>query len=1184
MRYLLLVALYAVIGLFGLSIARAAVLFQESFEHGAAGWTATDQAVVSDISRRPGGKSLVIKQWKDSEWDSAWLSPAMANPGKPIKFSFWAVGNYLTCTDFSYSGCMDVVNYAKDGKNLGGSVYMLNIPWDDARKDSMWGKLLPSGLVWNYYEGVYTPNGDTFRLLFHWPKPLARGDCYLTDVRVAEATPAELSATSTKTVAATDTTAQAPVTNLALEMSTPVSANLFYQQDPLLFDALLYAKDGKALSLPADAKLAYAITDFQHAPILAGEAMLANAKPITDTLFLRKFPQRKANTHVQFTVTDERARATGREFFLEVKVVSQGKTLALDTVPYGVVQPRKIDPADYDKCRFTTTFFSGDQSPAARKEAVAEKTGASWSEIYDYSWKSAQPHYPGPITFKDKLPAFPRVTYCPNLEQVRGRPDDHPWGAIATLCPKEALLPDPFHPGVKTFDIDGYVAYMVAYIRQNRAGIARVVPSGLERPIDDRTIELHKKAYTAIKKEFPDLPVGFMLYGISMNPSVDLDQFMKEKLYDYCDFVDTHIYASAVDWTEWGRMQRLYKAMGRTPLRFISTEFCRVGGMDQVQRSRDMIAAHLDCFAHGLDNLLYFNCVNGGPVPQPFLREPTDLGSDQTSGFMYLQRVNRPKVADTADGAGARLLDDSSTVPVLQAMTYYNLVQNFEAAAWRKTLAPDANSIAYLFDRPDTTIAALWMTNPVGTETVAVHTQVAFTVQDLFGRAERIQPHDGIALLTLDYNPQTLLFDRKVDDLQITPISGGLTAETIARGSSGNLTLRLPPVWKERTHCRLALAVDGDWPSIKAVNVTATPGKESVKTVSLSCDLHQRVGAYTLNGRIYVGKDLVGLLKTNLQIDELLKAEVEGVPLTQTTAPAIKVTLSNLQKTPAKGEVTFLDQRFAPGFAAELRRQPYVVPARGTASVLIPLDRNQVNLSTSYNLSIDVHDASGIAFTKSEEVAFRACERAPGKITIDGDLSDWQLDKRTPIPFEREFTGYGKPWGGPDDQSGVFYTMWDDDYIYFAAVIRDNSIVSRSMDINLWMDDNIMFGFYPWGWKQGENLHSGYYREHLGLCKDGVGRIFRVGNVDGGPANADSAKIVVKKTTDGLLYEWAYPKAAIFPQQLKAGARFRLSMLAFDCDQLPNGQYTNLSGIQIGGFNSNVDARPVKWREFVLTE
>ncbi|MDP6356499.1 MAG: hypothetical protein QF473_15415 [Planctomycetota bacterium] len=56
--------------------------------------------------------------------------------------------------------------------------------------------------------------------------------------------------------------------------------------------------------------------------------------------------------------------------------------------------------------------------------------------------------------------------------------------------------------------------------------------------------------------------------------------------------------------------------------------------------------------------------------------------------------------------------------------------------------------------------------------------------------------------------------------------------------------------------------------------------------------------------------------------------------------------------------------------------------------------------------------------------------------------------------------------------------------------------------------------------------------------------------------------------------------------KLVAGARFRLSLFPCDTDMTGDKKkpYSRLGGIQFGGFNANVDARPVKWREFVLME
>jgi hypothetical protein len=77
------------------------VLGQWSFAEGAAGWTPVNNATVSDVARRPGGKSLVVRQTSDAEADSAWLSPVLKNPGAAVRIGLWAADNYFTQKDFS---------------------------------------------------------------------------------------------------------------------------------------------------------------------------------------------------------------------------------------------------------------------------------------------------------------------------------------------------------------------------------------------------------------------------------------------------------------------------------------------------------------------------------------------------------------------------------------------------------------------------------------------------------------------------------------------------------------------------------------------------------------------------------------------------------------------------------------------------------------------------------------------------------------------------------------------------------------------------------------------------------------------------------------------------------------------------------------------------------------------------
>jgi hypothetical protein len=1195
------------------------VLFQATFakEKEMAGWAANNQATVSDVTRRQGTRSLLIRQWKDAEQDSQWLSPVISNPGAgAVKISFWAADDYRRQADFSYAASLDTVTVDGAGKQIAVSDYLTSIAWDDSRKwDELWGKLAVDGLVWKYYEVVTSP-GASFRLKYHWPKPLVLGDCYLTDILVTQATAADAATAAAPVKAEAQAQASGPSGNLRLELSTPVKANLYYHDDPLQFEAFVYSSDKTDFTLPPDAKLTWEISDFQASSLARGELPFADARPVADPAFyksrvLELAAGRSKNVTKSFVVEDPNAKMVGQELFIEVKLLAGGKVLAAETMPYGVVNPRPIDPRDYGKLRFIHEWWSDGIHFAKSKherQSLADKLGVGLSYGHAPSWKAVQPTYPGPYTFGAKWPAFPQKVLIFNLEQERRQKADAvSWGRTIqaqweSMIPAECIIDDPLHPGCPTFQIEPYVEFIVATIRHQRASIAMVVASGLERPVDARTIELQKKVYTAIKKEFPELPVGHMIYGLFMNPSEEKRQFVRENLFDYADFIDNHLYASGVDWTEWEDLQQQFEKRGKKTF-LISTEMAIVSGADHVSRARGTIMGCLDVFAHNMKTTYYFNQANhySEQYSPPICRD-IPKGSSQTLNFLHMQMVARPKVSPDivlANGSKDRWGPfeqggGTSYMPVLQTIAYYNTVQNYEATDFRETRRPDADSAAQVFDRRDATVVGLYMTKPVGFRTYAVKTDTGFTMQDMFGRNTHLTPLNGVALISFDENPTTLIFDKRVETFAIEPINGGMADATIAKGGTGQLAVTLPAVFSGNHSLRLACV----WAGAGEGALSVKAGKTATATLPIKIGAERMAGQYPLRTRLLDGEKVVGLLGSSLEVTELLRLEVTGLPLTATTDPAIEATIISLEEKPVTGVVSFDNRYFTTALRHELQEIPFQVPARGQVKVRIPVRRELVNLATAYEVPVTVRTADGKQLSRTEEVAFRACERAPGKIVIDGDLADWQLAERTPFSMEREFASWGKEYRGPDDLSAKVYTLWDDKAIYFAAVVKDDSYVNNADDIGIWFGDNIAFGFHPWGWKLGSKINTGYYREHLGLCKDGVARIFRVGNPTGGPAAADGASIAVKKVADGFVYEWAYPRECLFPMELAPGKRFRLSMGVWDMDWVDaNGEVvrekpaqdasvtlTKLGGLNFASFLANVDSRPEKWREFVLTK
>ncbi|MEI6422117.1 MAG: hypothetical protein WCP55_07850, partial [Lentisphaerota bacterium] len=787
-----------------LCTAFGAELDQWSFTGGAQGWIPAGEASVSEIVRRPGTKSLRISQSKDSEQDSSWMSPVIKGDGKAVRVCFWAADNYTKQPDFSYSAAVGLAPCDTDGK-AGIVQTWKNIPWDDSRVEQWWGPLTPTGLVWKYYEAVLSPGAKEFRVKFFWPKAIARGECLLGDVRVMETDSGKAGNNALTATATGDKKDNSPI--YSLEISTPATGNLFQSEDPLRFEFLLFDPSGKEIAKLSNPEIDYEITDYEMFHITSGKLSFDKASSCAVN---KNDKKRINNLRISHIISDTMAKEVGREFFLHAVLKDGGKVIAEDTITYGVVNPHPIEAKNLDKCHFVN--FTG--------ESLLTKMGVTYIHDWDYSgWKKAQPIIPGPIKI-DPKPALPKIVYCPNLEQIRGRKSDHPWGHVGSMAPEAGTLDDPFYPGCKTFNIDSYVEYIVARVRAQRESIAMVVASGLERNIDTRTIELQRKAYAALKKEFPDLPVGMMLYGLFGNPSSQAKTFMDEKLYECADFVDDHMYQPSMDWTEWDRIRKEVKAKGKE-LFFISTEFSRVGGNDQIERSRDMITAHIEALAHGMRMITYFNVP--ADVKEPVLRGGVG------DGFQWIQNMPRPQVSDAIQ---ADKRTNNSIMPLLQCLTYYNLVQNFETAEFKASFKPGKNSMAYVFARNGKTVCAIYQTKPALPEIIAVNSNVPFTAQDLFGRTERLEATQT-ALVTATGYPSILTFDQEIPKLYdagtaltiIRELESDMTVPLLPRGAKGKLKLTIPPAFSSAFNAELTGTVDGRWPKTEPQPIKFAAGQ-----------------------------------------------------------------------------------------------------------------------------------------------------------------------------------------------------------------------------------------------------------------------------------------------------------------------------------------------------------------------
>ncbi|MFQ6035140.1 MAG: sugar-binding protein, partial [Sedimentisphaerales bacterium] len=122
-----------------------------------------------------------------------------------------------------------------------------------------------------------------------------------------------------------------------------------------------------------------------------------------------------------------------------------------------------------------------------------------------------------------------------------------------------------------------------------------------------------------------------------------------------------------------------------------------------------------------------------------------------------------------------------------------------------------------------------------------------------------------------------------------------------------------------------------------------------------------------------------------------------------------------------------------------------------------------VGIFTLLSLSLAMAAPPAVHPTAGEPLVIDCLRGTPD--AIDGDLSDWKLEAMTPAVLdtkEQIYPGAAQgpaSWNGPEDSSGEFYLMWDDENIYLAVVMKDDKISMKKAGSSIWNADCIEIFF-----------------------------------------------------------------------------------------------------------------------------
>jgi hypothetical protein len=191
-----------------------------------------------------------------------------------------------------------------------------------------------------------------------------------------------------------------------------------------------------------------------------------------------------------------------------------------------------------------------------------------------------------------------------------------------------------------------------------------------------------------------------------------------------------------------------------------------------------------------------------------------------------------------------------------------------------------------------------------------------------------------------------------------------------------------------------------------------------------------------------------------------------------------------------------------------------------------------MGILTLLSLSLAIADPPAVHPKTGEDLVIDVLRGTP--YAIDGDLSDWNLGAMTPavLDVEEQLNSGQASWDGPDDLSGEFYLLWDDENIYIAVEVKDDKLSQNKTGGNIWNADCIEIFFSTLN-----AVPTGDHSEHYQYGFDFKEQTWNWCNIDSaGQSAIDYLEIGASLTADGYICEASIPYREITPLDWSVGS------------------------------------------------
>lgn len=1140
---------------------REKVIYQTGFEEGTrehpGEWEriAAPGTEVSTPGREGIGRALQITTFPENK-NPQWISPFIQTTSGLVCISGWMAPIFWESLTTDYRGQLEIACYNDKNEEIAVLSETGAYVWGVDNYCGEW-PITDKWRKWRYVEShpLQIPSGtSSVRILFRFNQNYAartKGMIWLDDVQLSTTQPE-------------DTTAKAldKLSSWRLMVNTPVAANIFWPGDPLEFSLCVYYDDHwqkqKALNsfeTAAVSKIRWEVRDLYSGLIDRGE--LPYAEPFA-RISLSDNTNSPNHSLIMKTVLLPADLHNYPESFLRAKFALldiNGHELLAEETFFTI---HRYIPVTREKAKQSRVsvfqYGAGVQkctSWGQERPFDMLQLGYNWSHCgLAGRWKDVQPQEGGPINWDKDDP----LKFITDNIMKGGNILDTSLHLYAVLwCSRQKYATPAWMHDATDPNLDKILPAKMAQVAEAIAKRCQTVVSaygfGWEEPMDQDRAARAIACGPAIKQGDSNVLVDVTFNNGGFD-AAKLDTVNKYNLLEYGDVVVTHYGDPLAQRPYTLELKKMMANKGRNQ-QLWNTEYNThmLAAQPYKEAAKSVLRDFSRGFASGYDKIWWISYAwfPAYGVDQA-IYDNWDLAKE--NGFGVRAQWGQ-KVANSLGKTSDRLRYCLSPVGVAvmnvaRILDYWNKVD---------ILAVGPKIEGYLFHREKDDAMTLWREEGAGPAVLLVRCPVPYEITDITGRRGIIEPLNGLSVISIDENPTYLLFQGKAPDLIIEPIGGYLRAlqPKVPLGKPAKIEFTLPNIFGTAFQGQIKFQADPSFQINPAHILLAGQASKIWRenlTVTPPADWKNGDEMPILAWIITADNKVVGLMKSTLALTPIIEATLFPVPWTPEKSAGVGVRVANH----GDNEVTYRIGCRVP-YGRAMRPPKFEktcqIPPNSIREIVFPITGKPC-LNERYPVSVVLRDDKTEKLVSSR-LGFIASRKSKKPITIDGDLSDWDLSN--PIELGSysglgQFPGDKEFWKGLQDCSGNCYTTWDDKYFYVAVKVIDDEHLNATHGKPIWAGDEVQLGIQTWSVNAGLDHYIG---DMIGMTDlYGPSMIRSLTTLPGQSGRILDAKIgfMRDEKTRTTTYEIRYPhnRIAFGGFKFQEGQTMLFHLLVFDDD------------------------------------